>query len=383
MENYTRKTYLRLFLLLFATAIGVGSLLYTNRLAKILSIEERKKVELWAKATERLVHEDDEQVLNFLLSIIENNNTVPVILADENGTILSAANFEKARLQDTLYLQRQYKRIKSHRDPIPIDLGNGVKQYIYYRESTILSQLIVFPYIQLGIIFIFLLIAYQAFSSSQKAEKNHLWISMSKETAHQLGTPTSSLSGWVELLQEKYPDLSITKEINLDVERLSKITERFSSIGTRPALKQNDIIPIIINTICYLQTRASSKVKFIIDFDDSKAIIIPVNTSLFEWVIENITKNAIDAMEGKGEIRYAICETVSGIIINITDTGKGIGKKYHKAIFKPGYTTKQHGWGLGLSLAKRIIEDFHNGKLYVNWSEPGKGTCISIALPCR
>jgi signal transduction histidine kinase len=203
---------------------------------------------------------------------------------------------------------------------------------------------------------------------------------MSKETAHQLGTPTSSLAGWVEMLYDKYPEVSLTNEIALDVARLEKITERFSRIGAKPALANDNIVEIISRTVGYLKTRSSSKVKFILLFDSSGIIYVPVNAPLFEWVIENVSKNAIDAMEGSGEIRFNISETEKAILVDITDTGKGIPGNAFKKIFNPGYTTKQRGWGLGLSLAKRIIEEFHNGKIYVRHSEVGKGTCIRIVL---
>lgn len=380
MERYKRKTLLRFALLLFAVVIGACSLLYTNRLVAILEEEERAKVELWAKATEMIVSYDDDQDLDFLLSIIENNHTVPVILVDDDGNIISTANLDETRLSNPAYLNKELENMRSKKQPIVIDLGQGEKQFIYYKESSTLTSLTIFPLIQLVVISFFIVIAYLAFSASQKAEKNNLWTSMSKETAHQLGTPTSSLSGWVEVLQERYPDTSIVKEIGFDVNRLEKITERFSSIGTRPVLKEENLVPVIFKTVDYLKKRASSKVKFVIDLNIDDEIVVPLNISLFEWVIENISKNAIDAMEGVGVVSYSIKEGAHNITINITDTGKGMPKNVYKRIFKPGYTTKQHGWGLGLSLAKRIVEEFHKGKIFVKWSEPGKGSCISISL---
>jgi K+-sensing histidine kinase KdpD len=366
-----------LFLLLFAIMTGLGSLIYTRFLVNILKNEERIKVEQWAEAT-RLISQPDSSHTEFLSSIIENNISVPVILTDEADTIIGSKNFDETRMRDPGFLYSQLRKIKNK--PIVIDLGNGHRSMIYYKDSLILIQLNYYPYVQLAIILLFILIAYLAFNSSRKAEENKVWVSMSKETAHQLGTPTSSLAGWVEMLYDKYPEVSLTNEIALDVARLEKITERFSRIGAKPALAKDNIIAIISRTIDYLKARSSSKVKFIPQFDPSEIVSVPVNAPLFEWVIENVSKNAIDAMEGSGEIRFNLSLADKTILVDITDTGKGIPGNAFKKIFNPGYTTKQRGWGLGLSLAKRIIEEFHNGKIYVRHSEVGKGTCIRIVM---
>lgn len=368
-----------LFLFLFAVFTGVSSLIYTRYLVGILKTEERKKVELWAEAT-RLVVLPDSSHTGFLSSIIENNTSVPVLLTDESDVIIDSKNFDVARMRDSEYLNLQLQKIKKKNKPIVIDLGDGHSNLIYYKDSIILTQLNYYPWVQIGIIILFILVAYLAFSSAKKADDNQVWVSMSKETAHQLGTPTSSLAGWVEILQHKYPEITLTLEISRDVERLEKITERFSRIGADPVLNKSNVVSIISHTIDYLRTRTSSKVRFIINFDASKEIYLPLNAALFEWVIENITKNAIDAMEGHGEISYHISDTGKLILIDISDTGKGIPKNSFKKIFNPGYTTKQRGWGLGLSLAKRIIEEFHKGRIYVRHSEVGKGSCIRIIL---
>jgi Signal transduction histidine kinase len=366
-----------LFLFLFAILTGLGSLIYTRFLVNILKNEERIKVEQWAEAT-RLISMPDSSHTEFLESIIENNISVPVILTDEADTIIGSKNFDEIRMRDPGFLYSQLRKIKNK--PIIIDLGNGHRSMIYYKDSLILIQLNYYPYVQLAIILLFILVAYLAFNSSRKAEEDQVWVGLSKETAHQLGTPTSSLSGWVEMLYDKYPEVSLTNEIALDVARLEKITERFSRIGAKPALVKDNIISIISRTIDYLKTRSSSKVKFILLFDPSGIISVPLNAPLFEWVVENVSKNAIDAMEGNGEIRFNISLTDKTILLDITDTGKGIPGNAYKKIFNPGYTTKQRGWGLGLSLAKRIIEEFHNGKIYVRNSEVGKGTCIRIVM---
>jgi anti-sigma regulatory factor (Ser/Thr protein kinase) len=369
-----------LLLFLFAILTGLGSLIYTRYLVGILKDEERKKVELWAESTRLIAIADSSQNIEFLYSIIENNNTIPVILTDENDSIISSGNFDNARLRDADYLKSQLAKIKKKNNPIFIDLGNDHRNLIYYKDSIILTQLNYYPYVQTGIIVLFILFAFLAFSSSRKADDNQVWVSMSKETAHQLGTPTSSLAGWVEILHHKYPEITLTKEISLDVDRLEKITERFSRIGAKPALARENIISIITGTVDYLKSRTSSRVKYRFGFDPSGEITIPVNSALLEWVFENISKNAIDSMEGNGEIIYTISETEKSIMIDISDTGKGIPKRSFKKIFNPGYTTKQRGWGLGLSLARRIIEEFHKGKIYVRHSEPGKGSCIRIIL---
>jgi signal transduction histidine kinase len=380
LNNYRHKTPWMLFFFLFAILIGLGSLIYTRYLVGILKVEERKKVELWAEAELLIISSDSSQNIGFPSSIIENNSTVPVILTDESDRIIAVKNFDELRIRDSAYILSQFEKIKKRTNPIVIDLGNNHKNLIYYKDSTILTQLIYYPYVQLGIIMLFILVAYLAFSSSKKAEDNQVWVSMSKETAHQLGTPTSSLGGWVEILNHKYPEVKITREIALDVERLEKITERFSKIGAKPTLNNENITAIIFRTIDYLKTRTSSKIRFSYDFNESRTVMVPVNAALFEWVIENISKNAIDAMEGNGEINFRISETEKNVLIDISDTGKGIPKRAFKKIFNPGYTTKQRGWGLGLSLAKRIIEEYHNGHIYVRNSEIGKGSCIRIVM---
>jgi two-component system, sporulation sensor kinase D len=358
----------------------MGSFLFTGDLVTKLKAGERENVQLWFEAQRLLSLPDTSQNVGFYFSLIENNNTVPVILTDESDRIISAKNFSPGKDKDTTYLETNLRKIKEKNKPIIVNLPGGHYNMIYYKESIILTMLMYYPYIQVGIITLFILVSYLAFSSSRKAEQNQVWVGMSKETAHQLGTPTSSLAGWIEILQHKYPGISITKELALDVKRLEKVTERFSRIGSKPALENEDIISIISHTIDYLKTRTSSKVRFISWHANDKKVIIPVNPPLFEWVIENVIKNAIDSMEGSGEINIRLNETDKNVFIDISDTGKGIPKSSYKKIFNPGFTTKQRGWGLGLSLAKRIIEDYHKGHIFVRQSEIGKGSCIRIAM---
>jgi signal transduction histidine kinase len=380
LKIFRYKAFGKYFLLLFAVLIGMGSLIYTENLVRKLKVEERKNVQLWAEATRLISLPDTSQNVEFLSTIIENNTTVPVILTDESDSIISARNFDNHNANEFKFFRKELEKIKKENKPIVNNLENGHYNLIYYKDSIILTMLIYYPYIQLGLIILFILVAYEAFRSSRKAQQNQVWVGMSKETAHQLGTPTSSLAGWIEILQNKYPDISIAKELARDVERLEKVTERFSRIGSKPSLAIENVVTIISRTVDYLKSRASSKVKFIYDYNTKNEILIPVNSALFEWVIENVSKNAIDAMEGSGEITIRIAENEKQALIDISDTGKGIPKSAFKKIFYPGFTTKQRGWGLGLSLAKRIVEEYHNGKIFVRHSEVGKGSCIRIVM---
>jgi len=380
LNIFRNRSNWQVFLFFFAILIGVGSLIYTQFLVRSLKAEERKKVEIWAEATRLINSADSTQNLEFLLTIIENNNTVPVILTDSHDNIIATRNIDENKIQNRGLIRTRLERMKDGNDPIMIDLGGGFSNRIYYKDSIILSQLIYYPYVQLGFIILFILASYLALSSSRKAEQNRVWVGMSKETAHQLGTPTTSMSGWIEILQNNYPDIPVIKELALDVKRLEKVTERFSRIGSKPSLSEENVKGLIHNSVNYLQTRSSSKVLFILPFSPDEEINIPVNPALFEWVIENVCKNAIDAMEGDGEITIRVEEAEKYAIIDIYDTGKGIPKSAYKKIFNPGFTTKKRGWGLGLSLAKRIIEEYHNGKIFVKSSEIGKGTCIRIMM---
>ena len=380
MNIYSKKQTWKFFLLLFAVSIGVSSLFYTQKLVECLSAEERKKVELWAEATRQLAGSDAMDMdINFLVRIIQDNETVPVILTNKDEEIISYRNLDTTRVKQKGYLQKQLARMKKSHEPIEIVLGDDNKNYIFYKDSTLLNQLYFYPFIQLVIIIIFIFISYYAFSLSRRAEQNQVWVGMSKETAHQLGTPTSSLIAWVEMLRMRNVDETIVAEIEKDVNRLEKITERFSKIGSKPVLKNTNISDIIKNIRLYLSARLSEQVTFLVSLPDYE-IIAPVNASLFEWVLENVCKNAYDAISGKGTIHIVAKKKQRKVIIDINDSGKGIPKSKYKTIFKPGFTTKAGGWGLGLSLSKRIIENYHNGKIFVHSSESGKGTTIRIII---
>ena len=386
MDIYYRKQRWKLYLILFAAIIGIGSLLYTNRLVKLLADEEKKKIELWAEATRRLADLSDITEPNFRqndpgfpLQVVEFNTTIPVIIADQKDNIMAHRNLDSLKMENPDYSKRQLEKMKSEIEPIEIDLGDGIVQYVYYRNSTLLVQLTYYPYIQLGVILLFILVAYLAFSASRRAEQNQVWVGLSKETAHQLGTPTSSLMGWVEILKEKHPDKKLVSELEKDAGRLEEITERFSKIGSKPVLKNANILEVLKESVEYLESRTSDGVTFTFD-TESKDHVVPINRALFQWVVENLCKNSVDAMEGNGTIKISVSDQLKQVLIDFEDSGKGIPKNRHKTIFKPGYTTKRRGWGLGLSLAKRIIEIYHKGKIFVLNSETGKGAVIRIIL---
>ncbi|MBI9054812.1 MAG: HAMP domain-containing histidine kinase [Bacteroidales bacterium] len=381
LNIYSKKQKWKLFLLFIALIIGVSSFVITNNLTKKLSIEERKKVEMWALGMRQLSALDIEgKDYTFILEVIKNNETVPVILTNKEGKIISSRNLDVDKENDQKYLAKQLAKMKKDNDPIEIILLDGNKNFIYYKESILLTRLFYFPIIQLGVILLFLLVSYVAFSSSRKAEQNQVWVGMSKETAHQLGTPTSSLLASVELLKLKNAEEKIVIELEKDVHRLEVITERFSKIGSKPKLTKQDVVGVLINAVKYIKARSSQKVNFEFNFSENDKVFVPFNSSLFEWVIENLCKNSIDSMEGQGNITINIDDRIQYLFIDIIDDGKGIAKSKYKTIFQPGYTTKQRGWGLGLSLSKRIVEIYHEGKIFVNYSEVDKGTNMRIVL---
>ena len=365
--------------MLLAVGIGIGSFFYTQWLVKKMAVEERKNVELWAEATQKLVNSDinSNQDITFLLDIISRNTTIPIIITDSLDQIGENRNISFTDENKAKVLARELHKMKEQNEPILISVSN---QYVYYRDSVLLENLKYYPLVQFAVIFLFILVAYLAFSSSRNAEQNQVWVGMSKETAHQLGTPISSLMAWVELLKMQNIDENLINEFEKDTQRLQKITERFSKIGSIPELLPTDVTETIRTTVEYLITRSSGKVKFIMDFDQQQKCEAPMNASLFSWVIENLCKNAIDAMNNSGTIQLSMADKNGQIIIDISDTGKGIAKAYYKTVFQPGFTTKKRGWGLGLSLAKRIVENYHKGKIFLKQSEINKGTTFRIIL---
>ena len=380
MKIYQQKRRWKILLLGAAILIGAASLWYTSRLVRELSAEEKKKVELWAQGTRQLASMNDNVTdISFVFEVIRNNTTVPVILADDQGKIISYRNLDSAKAVTPGYLEEQLSIMRSQHEPIEIELLNDQQNFIYYKNSILLTRLRYYPYFQLGVITLFLLVSYLAFSASRKAEQNQVWIGMAKETAHQLGTPLSSLIAWVELLRLRKVGDDVTTEVEKDIHRLNTITERFSKIGSTPVLKKENIHTVLANSVNYIRSRASSKVVFTLP-PVKEELLVPINVPLFEWVIENLCKNAIDAMEGAGTISVQLTDQLQFLYIDISDTGKGVPKAKQKTIFKPGFTTKNRGWGLGLSLSKRIIEEYHGGEIFVKQSEPGKGTTFRIVL---
>jgi signal transduction histidine kinase len=379
VDIYRKKQRWKLILFMTAVLIGVGSLWYTNRLVNQIQITERQKMELWAEAVRIMNLADFETDLAFPFSVIESNTHIPVILTDSEGNVLNFKNLDTTKVKDPAYLEKQLEHARLENDSLVINLGPDDKQYLHYRDSILLRKLIFFPYVQLGVIILFILVSYIAFSISRKAEQNEVWTGMSKETAHQLGTPISSLLGWMELLKQSELDPGTVDEMQKDASRLAKITDRFSKIGSKPTLQETDLNRILAGSLDYIRNRGPKNIEFLLDVPE-KTIQVQLNDTLFEWVIENLCKNAIDAIQNGGRIILHAVETENNVIIDVEDSGKGIPKSRFKTIFKPGFTTKKRGWGLGLSLSKRIIESYHNGRIFVLSSDPDESTVIRIIL---
>jgi signal transduction histidine kinase len=318
---------------------------------------------------------------SFLSEVVENAVSVPVIITDSTmKNVLHSGNLNENKISDSIYLAQTLKEMASENEPIEITLTENEKRYIFYQNSPLQKQLQVYPFVQLGVIGLFLMLAYFFFSTSRRSEQDRVWIGMSKETAHQLGTPLSSMIAWLELMKLKGIEDEGIKEIQKDIDRLENITDRFSKIGSPPSLDPVNIVDVVYNSMEYIKSRTSKKIKYSINVPGDKPILVPVNAHLFSWVIENLIKNAIDAMSGQGKITISLYEEKKSVIIDLSDTGKGIPKTHFKAIFNPGYTSKKRGWGLGLSLSKRIIREYHKGKIFVKHSYPNKDTMFRIIL---
>ena len=326
-------------------------------------------MEVWAEALHALNHADENTDLSLVLDVMQGNTTIPVIVLNENGEIDDYRN-----IADTLHLKAYARRMQQSGDTIVVG-----SQIVCYDESLLLKRLSQYPYWQLGIVMIFVVVAIFALLSSKKAEQNKVWVGLSKETAHQLGTPISSLMAWVEILKENHPDDELIPELDKDVKRLERIAERFSKIGSLPEPKEGSMNDVLNHVVDYMRRRTSNKVEMICHVPEQD-VIVNMNSSLFEWVVENLCKNAVDAMEGSGKIDLSLREEGNKVVLEVKDTGKGIRKKDIKNVFTPGFTTKQRGWGLGLSLAKRIVEEYHHGRIFVKSSELGKGTTFRVEL---
>lgn len=379
LNNYSTKQYLKIALLLLALAIGLFSMYYSNRMVVKLSSEERKKISQWAQAQELIAKADPDQDISFYASIIESNNTIPVFLADESG-YLTYRNIDTS-LRSKKRIKAYFEELKAEMHPIEIRITDDYSQYVYYDESSTLKQLKIYPYIQLGIVSLFVLVSYFAFSYSRRSEQNQVWVGLAKETAHQLGTPMSSLMAWVDLIESdrSFATEESFAEMRKDLDRLKVITERFSKIGSVPVLKPCNMGEELEFALRYIKVRSPEEVEYIFE-KPSEPIYCNLNIPLFEWVVENICKNAMDAMEGKGVITIRCRSKNHKVVIDISDTGKGMPKAIFKQVFKPGFTTKKRGWGLGLSLVKRIVENYHKGHIFVKESIPGKRTTFRMVL---
>lgn len=381
----------KIFLVLAAVIIAVASLVVSHLLIRDLAKEEHNKMAVWAEAMRTLNNADENTDINLVLKVINGNNTIPVIVLDSNGDVQAYRNIDLKtckteadsvqrveELGKEMLLERQVIRITLNEDADSVTRSDDYIN-VCYADSVMLRRLASYPYIQLGVVMIFVVIAIFALLTSKRAEQNKVWVGLSKETAHQLGTPISSLMAWTEILKETYPDDPLIPEMDKDVKRLQLIADRFSKIGSLPEPVETNLKEIMQHVVDYMDRRTSRKVQMICRFP-AEDVIVRINASLFEWVIENLCKNAVDAMEGAGTITLTILKEGARAVVEVADTGKGIRKKDIGNVFKPGFTTKKRGWGLGLSLAKRIVEEYHHGKIYVKKSELGVGTTFRIEL---
>lgn len=368
----------RILIIAVGLVIGLGSIIATNRMARQLRDKERNEVALWSYAMSKLGETDQDHPL--LLNIISSSNNIPFIVTDENLRVESAHLIPQRILSHPGLLRRKLEKMSAYQPPLEVVTWSNDKYYIFYDESRLLKNLVYFPYIQLLVIILFVTFAYIAFRSSKQDEQNRVWIGLAKETAHQLGTPTSSLLGWIEYLRTQPVDQTAVQEMNNDLVRLMKVVDRFSKIGSATELKEGVVNEIVGGCVLYFRTRIPKKVTLQYNGLAIAPMKAMVNEALFEWVIENLLKNALDAMQGEGRITVTLSDDGDWIYIDVKDTGKGISKNNVKRIFEPGFTTKTRGWGLGLSLSRRIIEGYHDGKIFVLESEPDRGTTIRVAI---
>ena len=376
---YESRQQLKYVFIIVAILIALASVAVSDSLIKKLAQEERSRMEIWTEAYRVLTTEDTDQNLMVILRIIEGNTSIPVILCDDHGNILNHRNIPVPAEGDSVFLKRKMREFQAKHTPIVVDIGNNSYQYLFYDDSILLKRLLIYHYVQLSVVFVFILIAFLALASTKRAEQNKVWVGLTKETAHQLGTPISSLIAWVEYLKTKDVEATYLNEMEKDVKRLEVIADRFSKVGSVPTLKLLDINEAVRSSCNYMSTRVSAKVRIVYQ-PAPEPLYVQMNESLFSWVIENLTKNAVDAMEGRGMITITTGRRKRHIWIDVTDTGKGIPKSRFKTVFSPGYTTKKRGWGLGLSLVRRIVETSPGGRIYVRSSEPGKGTTFRIEL---
>ena len=382
MQWTDRIRQVKIVLVLAAVFLVVASLAVSQFLVSDLKEEEQRKIGVWAQAMRTLNNADENTDLSLVLEVLNGNHTIPVIVLDRLGNVQDYRNLavRADNAEDSLlYIKDKAQAWQNAEHSIRIDLSDQDYMEICYGESLMLIRLAWWPYVQLGVVLVFVLIAIFALLSSKKAEQNKVWVGLSKETAHQLGTPISSLMAWVEVLKDTYPDDELIPELGSDVKRLQRIAERFSKIGSKPEIQPENLNEVVTQVLQYIGRRTSNRVSLVCNLPQ-QPLIVPMNAPLFEWVVENLCKNAVDSMDGDGTITLTATDLPNCYALEVADTGKGIAKNHFQTIFMPGFTTKKRGWGLGLSLAKRIIEDYHQGHIFVKNSELGKGTTFRIEL---
>lgn len=389
---YDSRRIWKMVLLAMSLVLVSVFIYFSNSLVKDLAKQERERMQIWADATREMVTSTDADV-DFLLSIIQGNHNIPVLLVDDKNNIIEQRNFKLPEPNDSLkmideyttinkqFLQKKLNKLRKTINNIEIKIDDSTRQVLYYEDSDVLRRLAYYPYIQLAVMLLFIAIAYFALISVKKAEQNRVWVGLSKETAHQLGTPISSLMAWTQMLESMGIDKEIINDMDTDVHRLSVIADRFSKIGSMPDKELTFINEAVESSLNYMRTRIPKHVTLTVHTDDEKNCGVMLCQPLFEWVMENLTKNAVDAMSGEGRIDIVVTSDAQHAHLYVKDTGKGIARKNFKNVFNPGFTTKKRGWGLGLTLVKRIIEEYHNGKIYVKDSEVGKGTTFAIEIP--
>lgn len=380
MKWFSNFKNIKYLLIVIAAIIAASSLYVSHSLTADLKKEEQNKMGVWAEAMRSLNSADENTDLNLVLTVLSGNDIIPVVVIDSKGAINTYRNIEIPEGSDSLaVLMQMVSSMREKNRIIPIDMGDGDYLEVCYADSLLLQQLSYYPYIQLLVVLLFFLICLVAIVSSKRAEQNKVWVGLSKETAHQLGTPISSLMAWSEVLREKYPNDELLSEMGKDVSRLQTVAERFSKIGSRPEPTTEDLLDVLDRVVDYFRRRSSDKVQFVCKYP-KRPLMVRMNAPLIEWVFENLCKNAIDAMEGVGTITFTVTQDDNKAVVEVADTGKGIAKSRFKTVFEPGYTTKKRGWGLGLSLAKRIAEQYHRGRIFVKSSETGKGTVFCLEL---
>ena len=382
MQWIDRMRQVKILLVVMAVVMSVGSLVISHFLVRDLKREEQRKMEIWAEAMRSLNSEDEYTHLTLVLTVLNSNSTIPVVVLDREGEVQDYRNIplrEESADEQMRAVKRKAQSMMDAGRVIRVYLSSTDYMEICYADSLLLRRLAWWPYVQLGLVFVFVVVAIFALLSSKRAEQNKVWVGLSKETAHQLGTPISSLMAWQEMLRETYPDDELLPEMGKDVERLQRIAERFSKIGSLPELRPESLNEVLSAVTQYISRRASNRVRLTCTVPQ-QPLIVPMCSSLFEWVVENLCKNAIDAMDGQGSITLTASTEGALAVVEVADTGKGIPKNKFRTVFTPGFTTKKRGWGLGLSLAKRIVEEYHHGRIYVKNSEVGRGTTFRIEL---